>query len=75
VSIKDAHTVAPVDWNDPEQAALQAKLDVLRNMINSNPMTYSEKDELVKKHLADEARRAEARLDAKAKGLGRKWKI
>ena len=75
MSIKDARPGVPVDWNDPEEASLQAKIDVLRNMIGGNPMTYSEKDELVKKHLSDEARCAQAERDAKEKGFGKKWKI
>ncbi len=75
MSIKDAHTAVPVDWSDREQASLQAKIDVLRNMINGNPMTYSEKEEMVKKHLSDETRRAGAKLDAKVKDLAKKWKI
>ena len=38
---------------------MQAKIDVMREMISHNPMTYSEKDELVRRGLADQSRRAE----------------
>lgn len=75
MSIKDLRTGAPVDWSDPEEASLQAKIDVLRNMIAGNPMSYSEKEELVKKHLSGEASRAKAEQDEKAKALAKKWKI
>ncbi len=50
---------APIDWNDPEQAATQAKIDVLRNMMSHNPMSYPEKEELVRHHLAQEQQRAQ----------------
>jgi hypothetical protein len=38
---------------------MQAKIDVMREMISHNPMTYSEKDKLVRLGLADQSRRAE----------------
>lgn len=49
-----SHTA--IDWSDPEQASLQAKIDVMRSMISQNPMSYSEKDELVRLHFADQSR-------------------
>ena len=75
MSIKDARTGVPVDWSDPEEASLQAKIDVLRNMVANNPISYSEKEELVKKHLSGEASRARAEQEAKAKAPTPKWKI
>lgn len=59
MSHKGARSGAPVDWSDPEQAAAQAKIDVLRNMLSYNPMSYSEKEERVRRSLADETRRAQ----------------
>ena len=38
---------------------MQAKIDVMREMISHNPMSYSEKDGLVRLGLADVSRRAE----------------
>ena len=52
-----SHTA--IDWSDPEQASMQAKIDVMREMISHNPMSYSEKDGLVRLGLADVSRRAE----------------
>ena len=52
-----SHTA--IDWSDPDQASMQAKIDVMREMISHNPMSYSEKDELVRRGLADQSRRAE----------------
>ena len=52
-----SHTA--IDWSDPEQASMQAKIDVMREMISHNPMSYSEKDELVRRGLADQSRHAE----------------
>ena len=69
------HYNAPIDWNDPEQAAAQVKIDLLRSMLASNPMSYSEKEELVRKQLADEARREEAEQSAKVNPTGKKWDI
>ena len=69
------HYNAPIDWNDPEQAAAQVKIDLLRSMFASNPMSYSEKEELVRKQLADEARREEAEQSAKVNPTGKKWDI
>ncbi|NLI55095.1 MAG: hypothetical protein GX417_12370 [Clostridiales bacterium] len=65
----------PVDWDDPGQASLQAKIDVLRNLVRDNPMTYSEKDELVKQHLTDEARRAAAERTPAVQEKRKNWGI
>ena len=35
---------------------MQAKIDVMRDMISHNPMSYSEKEELVRQRLASSAR-------------------
>ena len=56
---KSVRSGAPIDWSDPEQAATQARIDVLRNMISRNPMSYSEKDGFVRRSLADETTRAD----------------
>lgn len=69
------HYNAPIDWSDPEQAVAQVKIDLLRSMLASNPMSYSEKEELVRKQLADEARREQAEHSAKANPTGKKWDI
>jgi len=47
---------ASFNLNDPEQAALQAKIDILRSMHADNPLTYREKDELVKTQIAGHTR-------------------
>lgn len=73
MSIKNVRSGVPVDWGDAGEASLQAKIDVLRNMIAGNPMTYSEKDELVKEQLSCMARRASAEQNAKTPA--KKWKI
>ena len=69
------HYNAPIDWSDPEQAATQVKIDLLRNMLASNPMSYSEKEELVRKQLAEESRREEAERAARSNPPGKKWDI
>lgn len=69
------HYNAPIDWSDPEQAAAQVKIDLLRNLLASSPMSYSEKEELVRKQLADEARREEAAQSARSNPAGKKWDI
>ena len=69
------HYNAPIDWSDPEQAAAQVKIDLLRNLLASSPMSYSEKEELVRKQLADEARREEAVQSARSNPAGKKWDI
>lgn len=74
MSHRGIHSGVPVDWSDPEQASVQAKIDVLRGMISHNPMSYSEKDEMVRAQLKDQARRAE--LDKAAeKEPKHKWDI
>lgn len=75
MSHKGARYDAPVDWSDPDQAATQARIDVLRNMISINPMSYSEKETLVRQRLADEARCAEAKNTAKEKAPPKNWDI
>ena len=72
---KSARSGAPIDWSDPEQAATQAKIDVLRNMISYNPMSYSEKEELVRKRLADEATRADQTARGKKDNPKKDWDI
>ena len=55
---------------------MQAKIDVMRDMISHNPMTYSEKDGLVRRGLADQSRRAEETSKAVAEATKRgKWDI
>ena len=69
-----SHTA--IDWSDPEQTSMQAKIDVMRNMISHNPMSYSEKDGLVRMHLADQVRRTEEADRAAAQATKRgKWDI
>ena len=74
MSHKGARSGAPVDWSDPEQAAAQAKIDVLRNMISYNPMSYSEKEERVRRSLADETRRAQ-QAEERKEHPDRNWDI
>lgn len=75
VSHRDVHSNVGIDWSDPEQAALQAKIDTLRGMIARNPMSYSEKDEMVvRAQMKDQARREEANENAKKKPR-EKWDI
>ena len=55
---------------------MQAKIDVMREMISHNPMSYSEKDGLVRRGLADQSRRAEETTKAAAQTSKRgKWDI
>jgi len=75
VSHKGARSGAPIDWSDPEQAAAQARIDVLRNMISHNPMSYSEKEEVVRQRMADEAKRAEQTTRAKQDNTKKYWDI
>ena len=70
-----ARSGAPVDWSDPEQAAAQARIDALRNMISQNPMSYSEKKEIVRNRLADESKRAEVSSRAKRDNPRKSWDI
>lgn len=74
MSLKDVRSSAPVDWNDPDQACAQAKIDLLRNMISRNPMSYSEKEELVRKRMADEARQTEEKKKTSRKSV-QNWDI
>jgi len=73
VSHRDVHSNVGIDWSDPEQAALQAKIDTLRGMIAHNPMSYSEKDEVVRAQLKDQARRED--LKKAAQKDPKKWDI
>jgi len=75
VSHNGARSGAPVDWSDPEQAAAQARIDALRNMISQNPMSYSEKEEIVRNRLADESKRAEVSSRAKRDNPKKNWDI
>ena len=75
MSHNGARSGAPVDWSDPEQAAAQARIDALRNMISHNPMSYSEKEEIVRNRLADEAKRAEETTRAKRDNPKKDWDI
>ena len=75
MSQKGARSGAPIDWSDPEQAATQAKIDVLRNMISHNPMSYSEKEGIVRSRLADESKRAEETTRAKRDNPKKNWDI
>ena len=72
---RGAHHDSAIDWSDPEQAALQAKIDVYRNMIACNPMSYSEKDEVVRLQMADQARRMEASRSSDMKAAKKNWDI
>ena len=74
VSHRDVHSNVGIDWSDPEQAATQAKIDTLRGMISHNPLSYSEKDEMVRAQMKDQARREEADKSAKKKPR-EKWDI
>ena len=75
MSHNGARSGAPIDWSDPEQAAAQARIDVLRNMISHNPMSYSEKEEVVRQRMADEAKRAELTTRAKQDNTKKDWDI
>ena len=52
---------------------MQAKIDVLRGMISHNPMSYSEKDEMVRVQLKDRALRED--MGKTAKKDSKKWDI
>lgn len=75
MSHNGARSGAPVDWSDPEQAAAQARIDALRNMISLNPMSYSEKEEIVRQRVKDETRRAEETTRAKRDNPKKNWDI
>ena len=74
MSHRGIHSGVPVDWSDPEQASVQAKIDVLRSMMAHNPMTYSEKDEMVRVQLKEQARRVDMDKAAE-KEPKHKWDI
>ncbi len=73
MSHTDVRSGAPVDWSDPDQASMQAKIDVLREMISRNPMTYSEKEELVRQQLADQERNNKVKKETLSKNPTGKW--
>ena len=75
VFYRGARHDSAIDWSDPEQAALQAKMDIYRNLIACNPMSYSEKDEVVRMQLVDQARRIEASRSSGAKEAKKNWDI
>jgi hypothetical protein len=56
VSFSNARYDASFNLNDPEQAAIQAKIDILRSMHADNPLTCREKDGLVKTQVAEHSR-------------------
>ena len=71
MSHNGARSGAPVDWSDPAQT----RIDALRNMISLNPMSYSEKEEIVRSRLADESKRAEETARAKRDNPKKNWDI
>ena len=75
MSYHGARSGAPIDWSDPEQAAAQAKIDVLRNMVSHNPMSYSEKEEQVRRRLAEEQHQTERNMTPDAKKPRKNWDI
>ena len=75
MSYHGARSGAPIDWSDPEQAAAQAKIDVLRNMVSHSPLSYSEKEELVRRRLAEEQHQAERNTTPGAKQPRKNWDI
>ena len=75
MSYHGARSGAPIDWSDPEQAAAQAKIDVLRNMVSHSPLSYSEKEEQVRHRLAEELHQAERIATPNAKKPRKNWDI
>ena len=75
MSYHGARSGAPIDWSDPEQAAAQAKIDVLRNMVSHSPLSYSEKEEQVRRRLAEEQHQAERSAKPDAKEPRKNWDI
>lgn len=75
MSYHGARSGAPIDWSDPEQAAAQAKIDVLRNMVSHSPLSYSEKEEQVRRRLAEEQHQAERNATPGAKQPRKNWDI
>ena len=75
MSYHGARSGAPIDWSDPEQAAAQAKIDVLRNMVSHSPLSYSEKEEQVRRRMAEEQHQAERNTTPGAKQPWKNWDI
>ena len=75
MSYHGARSGAPIDWSDPEQAAAQAKIDVLRNMVSHSPLSYSEKEEQVRRRMAEEQHQAERNTTSGAKQSRKNWEI
>ena len=75
MSYHGARSGAPIDWSDPEQAAAQAKIDVLRNMVSHSPLSYSEKEEQVPRRMAEEQHQAERNTMPGAKKPRKNWDI
>ena len=75
MSSHGARSGAPIDWSDPEQAAAQAKIDVLRNMVSHSPLSYSEKEEQVRRRMAEEQHQAERNTTPGAKQPQKNWDI
>ena len=75
MSYHGARSGAPIDWSDPEQAAAQAKIDVLRNMVSHSPLSYSEKEEQVRRRMAEEQHQAERNTMPGAKKPRKNWDI
>ena len=75
MSYHGARSGAPIDWSDPEQAAAQTKIDVLRNMVSHSPLSYSEKEEQVRRRLAEELHQAERNATPNAKEPRKNWDI
>ena len=75
MSYHGARSGAPIDWSDPEQAAAQAKIDVLRNMVSHSPLSYSEKEEQVRRRLAEEQHQSERNVTPGAKQPRKNWDI
>ena len=75
MSYHGARSGAPVDWSDPEQAAAQTKIDVLRNMVSHSPLSYSEKEERVRRRLAEELHQTERNATSGAKEPRKNWDI
>ena len=75
MSYHGARSGAPVDWSDPEQAAAQTKIDVLRNMVSHSPLSYSEKEEQVRRRLAEELHQTERNATPNTKEPRKNWDI
>ena len=75
MSYHGARSGAPIDWSDPEQTAAQAKIDVLRNMVSHSPLSYSEKEEQVRRRMAEEQHQAERNTTPGAKQPRKNWDI